>query len=548
MACILIVDDSEENLYMLAALLRGHGHQVRTERNGADALAEAARERPDLIISDILMPKMDGFALCRRWKADPQLKSIPFIFYTATYTDAKDEELALNLGADMFLIKPMEPDVLVPKIKEMLAKREAGAFNAPRAASLPEPALLSEYNATLIRKLEKKLTELEQANQALGQKEQFISAVLDSMPAHVTVLDRDGVVRRINKAWRDFASSAPDVLHHRAVVGQHFCDESAQTVELQELYAGIRKLLHGELNEFEMQWRCQRQTNERWFLVRISRLQNDSRGAIVSCIDLTEQKRTERKYLQAQKMEAIGQLTGGVAHNFNNMLAAITCQAEVIKSGLDESDPLRAGIDLILQAATRGSSLTRQLLAFSRPQSMQLSMLDLNSIVSSLGNMMRPLLHPHVTLSIVQTPQLRNVFADAGQIEQVLMNLVINANDAMPQAGELTIATSNFDLDGSSRAHQRADLKPGQYVTISVRDTGCGMSAEVQRRLFEPFFTTKEAGKGTGLGLATAYGIVHASGGQIEVQSTSGKGSTFTIYLPAYRSGTLANFTPGRAS
>jgi hypothetical protein len=531
MARILIVDDAEENLYMLEALLRGHGYEIRTAKNGMEALARTAEARPDLIISDILMPKMDGFALCRHWKADAALKAIPFVFYTATYTDTKDEKFALGLGADMFIVKPMDPEVFAAKIKGVLEKREAGAFNTTHATTLPEPVLLAEYNATLIRKLEKKLSELEQANNALTRKEQFIRAVLDSMAAQVAVLDRAGVVIQINKAWTDFARSAPSSLQGRAAAGRDFFAEGSQTGEMQELHHNLKSLLRGELNEFEMQCACLAENGERWILVRVTRLENDSGGAIVSCIDLTEQKRTERKLLQAQKMETIGQLTGGVAHNFNNMLAAIICQAELVKSGLEAEDPIRSGLELILQAAGRGAALTRQLLAFSRPKKFQPAVLDLNSVVNNMSNMLRPLIHKDVSLSIVLAPDLRHVFADAGQLEQVLMNLVINANDAMAEGGQLTIRTENLDVDAAfSAAHP--DLKPGRYALLSVRDTGCGMDCDVQKHLFEPFFTTKEAGKGTGLGLATACGIVHLSGGHIGVQSSPGKGSTFTVYLP----------------
>ena len=438
MSRILIVDDNDENLYLLRTLLRGHDYDVEEACHGAEALARARQTPPDLVISDILMPVMDGFALCREWKKDERLKAIPFIFYTATYTHDSDRDFALGLGAARFIVKPEEPDALMANIRDTLKRTKSPpAARAEATADAPtrtltgetpgqdESVFLKQYNAALIRKLESKMEQLERANSALKQE----------------LIER-------------------------------------------------------------------------------------ARGE-------AERQKLQTKLTQSQKLESIGRLASGVAHDFNNMLQVILGYVDMALERIEPAEPLHADLAEIKNAAQRSSDLTRQLLAFARKQAVTTEVLDLNVTLKGMLKMLQRLIGEDVDLAWQPAAELWPVQMDPSQIDQILANLCVNARHAIVGVGKVTIETENAVLDEDYCATCQG-CTPGDYVLLAVSDNGCGMEKEVMEHLFEPFFTTKGISAGTGLGLATVYGIVRQNSGCVNVYSEPGKGTTFKIYLPRH--------------
>ena len=246
--------------------------------------------------------------------------------------------------------------------------------------------------------------------------------------------------------------------------------------------------------------------------------------------DITQRRRLEEEFRQVQKLEAVGRLAGGVAHDFNNLLTVINGYSELALRQVELDSPVRSPLEEVQRAGQRAADLTRQLLAFSRRQVLQPKVLDLGALLAGTEKMLRRLIGEDIQLAVAAAPRLRRVFADPGQLEQVVMNLVLNARDAMPEGGTISLETADVDLPAA--AAEAVGVPPGGYVILRVIDTGHGMDPETQARIFEPFFTTKEAGKGTGLGLSTVYGIVRQSDGAVVCHSEPGKGASFSIYLP----------------
>jgi two-component system, cell cycle sensor histidine kinase and response regulator CckA len=777
---VLVVDDNAENRYLLRALLTGMGHEVATAPDGADALAQARLAPPDLVVSDILMPQMDGWALCREMKAEPGLRSIPFMFYTATYTDPKDEAFALSLGADRFVVKPQEPDALARMISELLAPGRVGLAGDSRgpddsADAGSELEFVRQHRDAVIRKLEDKMVELQAANAALrrdvaerlraeealrGSEARF-QLLAEVSPVGIFQTDPRGATTYVNRRWTEIAGVTaeealgggwlravhPDCRERLAatweeairtggnskadyrfvrpdgsitwVIGQavavldgsgrvsgyvgtitditdHVRAEEAlraseeryrslfeqspvgiyrttpegsillanptlvamlgyaNASELQGLNleaagfgpetprARFKEALarDGQVSGFESRWvrkdgtllvvretahavsggdgrvlyfegtvedvseRAKAEEALRRLAAAVDqaaeavvvtdsegniqyvnpaferitgysheevlgqnprilrsgqqddsfysalwatildrrvwsgRLVNrrkdgtlyeeeatispvvDEDGTIVNYVavkrDVTAEQALREQLTHAQKLEAVGRLAGGIAHDFNNVLQAVLSQIAVLGLRLRGVPGVGKPIEELDQLVRRGAALTRQLLLFSRRDTPAREPADLNDLVRGAATLVKRVVREDVTIVTLLADAPLPVLADAGQCDQVLMNLVVNASDAMPGGGTLTLRTGGDELT----------------VWLSVADTGCGIPASVHDHLFEPFFTTKPIGKGTGLGLSVVHGIVAAHGGSVAVSSREGAGTTFTVTLP----------------
>jgi PAS domain S-box-containing protein len=703
MATILIVDDHLTDREVLVTLLGDKGHHLLEASDGAEGLAVAKAEQPDLIIADILMPTMDGYEFVRQLRAEPALAQIPIIFYTTHYREAEARALAQSCGVPYVLTKPSEPEAILRAI-------EAALGPALPLISPPQPEMSSPEDLRLLAtQLSEKIDELQQVSEQLEQQmaerqqaeaeiqrrnrelilyNKIIAASAAGLApeamletacrelttafgaAHVTAALLDERKREAVVAAEHLTSGHQPALGHVIAIeasppfqyllthqGPLAISDAQNDPRLAPFHSALRQegvtsllmlplIIRGEVvgslalgtteprhfssEEISLAWSVADQVagaldharltqtqrhlataieqagesivitdtqgtiqyvnpaferitgysqaeavgqNPRflksgkhttafyqtlWATITagqvwqgrlvnrkkdgtlyteeatISPVRNES-GEIASYVavkrDVTRELRLEEQYYQAQKMEAIGRLTAGVAHDFNNILTTINGFSELMSLELAPDDPLQDSVKKVLGSGQRAAGLVRQLLAFSRKQIVQPAALNLNEAITSLDKMLRRIIGEDVELETIPAPGLWLTKADPVQVEQIILNLAVNARDAMPQGGKLTIETANVTLD-EAYATGHLEVQPGEYVLLAVSDTGLGMSEEVKAHLFEPFFTTKEPGRGTGLGLATVYGIVKQSGGDIWVYSELGRGTTFKIYLP----------------
>jgi PAS domain S-box-containing protein len=358
----------------------------------------------------------------------------------------------------------------------------------------------------------------------LRQSEERFRTMFQSAPTAILMLDLDGRILAVNSSCEALLGYSEDELVGQQTPSLRHPDEA------EEIGQQLSELVRGERDSFRREARYLRKDGAPVVTQLAVALVRDADGkpdyVIAMAEDVTEQRQLEEQLRQSQKLEAIGRLAGGVAHDFNNMLTAIGGYTALALDHAAEGSELHGDLDEIRKATDRAALLTRQLLAFSRKQMLVPEVLNLNGVVLELESMLRPLIGEDVELTTRLDPALGPIEADPGQLHQVVMNLVVNARDAMPAGGSISIETENADVEENDDG-----IEPGRYVTLTVRDGGEGIDEQTLGQIFEPFFTTKESGKGTGLGLATVYGIVKQSGGYVAVESELGSGSAFTIYL-----------------
>jgi PAS domain S-box-containing protein len=726
-AKIVIAEDSPTQAEALTFLLEEHGFDVKRGRNGREALELARREAPDLIISDVMMPEMDGYTFCRTVKSDAVLGHTPFILVT-TLSTPHDVFKGLDVGADNFIVKPYDADLLLSRVNYILTNRdlrkagklqvgieielsgqrhfitaerqqildllistyeqavrlydalelrqkelarsyetlnalyavaeglnrcrtehEVASSALERGMTLPgvragwiylredggfhladsqgvSPDVLDDpqctdchcqrsvragaiaaavnvvecerlarannpdglrYHATiplaangevsgilnlvgteagmftedelktlsgvgnqvaialerarLHQSLERKVrertaalraevaerrqaeTEAKEAGERLRDSNEILSTILDSTPIATVTLDTEGKVLSWNRAAESiFGYATEEIIGRSDPLRDGIAQDDPLGSDSGKVVRGHdTKRRHKDGSLVDVRVSCSPLYDK----------QHAIRGQVTTLEDLRDRKRIEEQLRQAQKMEAIGNLTGGIAHDFNNLLTIIIGNIDLATSLLDDNKKAKQLIEEALAASLRGADLTRQLLAFGRRQTLKPETVDVNRLVDGMVKLLRRTLGEHVQTHLAEGRDIWPVTIDAAQLDSAIVNLAVNARDAMPNGGKLTIETANATVDDTF-AETHPNLKPGDYVVIAVTDTGTGMPPEIVSRIFEPFFTTKEVNKGTGLGLAMVYGFVNQSGGTVTVYSEVGAGTTFRLYLP----------------
>jgi two-component system cell cycle sensor histidine kinase/response regulator CckA len=486
---VLVVNDNPDQLELVSFLLKQSGYDVFTAEDGKEGVDMALQEHPDLIVSDVSMPRMDGIEMCRVIRANSKLLTTPILLVSALRRDSQSISQGLEVGADDYLELPYDPIRLIAKVKRLIERR--------------------------------------QVEEALKQSEERYRNLVENAHDIIFSHDLEGNYLSINKAAELITGYTREEalrMNLSQTVAPEYIEKAREMVS--------SKLRGDKVTAYYLEIIAK---DGRRISVEVNTRLIFQSGSPISiqgiARDVTERKSLEAQLRQSQKMEAVGQLAGGVAHDFNNLLTAIIGYSELALRGLQPGDPLRQSIVEIKKAGDRAASLTRRLLAFSRKQVLQPKIFDLNLVVSDMEKMLHRIIGEHIELQTILEPEIGSIKADPGQIEQVVMNLAVNARDAMPKGGRLTIKTENVYLDENYAASNIA-VKPGAYIRLTVSDTGMGMDEETQSHIFEPFFTTKNVGEGTGLGLSTVYGIVRQSEGNIRVNSEVNRGTTFRIYLP----------------
>jgi PAS domain S-box-containing protein len=491
---ILLAEDNPDDAVLIQRELRQSGVDVTIRRVDSAAAFRLALDdvNPDIVLTDHSMPQFtahDALKISRDER--PQTPVI-------VVTGSLDEETAADY------IKEGASDYVLKTHLTRLPAALVGALERRRA-----------------------LVSAEAAHKALRSSEAKFAKAFNANPSGMAITTLEGRLVDVNEAFLRTLGYTRDETIGRTTVEVGLWDSAAERAQvIQDVQA------HGRVQTVQIEGRTKEGTS-RTLLYSAELIDLDGAPhVLLLTTDITERRQLEEQLRQAGKMEAVGQLAGGVAHDFNNILTAILGYADLLAADLPAADKRLDDVGEIRKAAHRATALTRQLLAFSRKQVLEPRVLGLNELVDNMDKMLRPILGENVELRAAPAADLHAVRADPNQMEQVILNLAINARDAMPKGGKLTIETANVELD-EEYAARHVTVVPGHYVMLAVGDTGTGMDEATQKRIFEPFFTTKEAGRGTGLGLSTVYGIVKQSGGSIWVYSEVGKGTTFKIYLPA---------------
>ena len=506
---ILIVDDDEDMRKTLQLILTRQGYEIVQAASGREALERASQETFDIGLLDIRLPDRDGTELLKPLKE--RCPNMDLIIATG-YASLRSAVRALHDGASAYVTKPLNVDEVLAKVRNLLerqclAEEKRRADEALQEAEARYRELFENANDMIyIHDLDGKLTSLNcTAERILGYSRE---EALGKDIAEIVAPEHRAMAREVVAAM---LAGLPMAVYEVDVIAKDGrrlrMEVSSRPIYQDGVAVGIQGIAR----------------------------------------NITERRELEERLRQAEKMEAIGRLAGHIAHDFNNLLTVINGYSQLLLADLSEGDAIRDEVRQIYEAGKRAADLTQQLLAFGRKQLLHMEIIDINQMIQSLSKMLQRLLHEDVALHLELGERPSYVKADKSQLEMMLVNLAVNAGDAMPKGGRLTIGTDIVQLEAGGQAEE-LDVDPGRYVLLTVRDTGVGMSEEVRTHLFEPFFTTKEVGKGTGLGLAGVYGTIKQHRGAIQVRSAIGQGTTFYIYLPYATEQAAIEATPSLAS
>lgn len=543
---ILVVDDHAQNRYFLECLFAANGHECVSAGNGSLALEALRSSHFDAIVSDVLMPEMDGFQLCRETRRDEALRETPFIFYTATYTDSADRDFGLSLGASAYVVKPAEPQ----DILEAVSRASLAAARTPTLVE-SDSEFHQAYNPRLVRKLEQKVLELEGAQRALlrsndalrdevrrrKEAESKLSeslALFESTVAStadgICACDLQGKVIALNaqflSVWCLGASDTPwnfkdlRVQLRAKLQRTELFDELLVLGEELEPAEGVLQLRDG--SELELRRRP-------------LRLQGKLVGQVWSCTNTTERRLAELRELElqrrlwdAQKLTDLGLLAAGIAHDFNNLLTVVRGSTETASVMVGKQHPAHEVLDDVLVCSETGAALVAEILEFSRREREAPAPCNLSKLVKGSMRLLKLMAPRNVELHLQLEEVDARVIVHPSQLTQVLLNLAGNAVHATRGRGRITVSVGRVSEDTLANGG-----RTGDFVELRVADSGEGMDDSVAKKLFEPFFTTKAPGQGTGIGLATVHRIVAELGGWIVVESARGKGTVFRVILPA---------------
>jgi len=517
-ARVLLVDDDERNLLALATVLEDLG-EVVLARSGEEALRHLLKGEFAVILLDVYMPGMDGYETAQIIRNRDQTKGIPIVFLSAVNKEAEHLMRGYSMGAVDYVFKPVDPTILRSKVAVFVDLFEKSKEVERKARQ--EQALLDanlRANAERLR-----------AEQELRRAEQRQAAIIQSLPMVLYLEPYDQSPRRPNYISGDFQAvtgfSLEDVAEQPNIWSERLHPDDHDRV-----IAAIEARRKTGRSSIEYRWQCADGAYKHFLDQAV--LLRDADGQPIefagTLTDISEQRSLESQLIQAQKMDAIGKLTGGIAHDFNNLLAAVIGGLGLLEKRAQLEEEQRRVLGMTKRAAEQGSELVRRLLAFARRQKLEPQSIDIESLRDAVSDLLTHTLGGLVDIEWQITDGAWNAFADQAQLELALVNLIINARDAMPNGGTVTVSASNREL----KSDQLHGLPAGDYVRIAVQDTGTGISREDLGKVMEPFFTTKEVGKGSGLGLSMVYGFAKQSNGAFAIESEVGKGTTAELWLP----------------